>query len=190
LTSDNCEHCRRIAKAKQAKPSSRWPSKKRLAIITLILVIAIPLGVRALTPLGSQTLPKPNAIHATLSFSCATPSLVNVTDPNPLRTGFASGNNGTAVFGCLLSAGRISPAFQVVSSGTVNATLNLPANVTLSLIPNNSTLGPLSQAQCASQGIQLVNGRAISLALGSYSYCESFQDAGSLVAVTASWYQV
>jgi hypothetical protein len=187
LNGDNCQLCQRKRALASQKPV-RF-SKKRLAIIALLLLVLLPGTAYALTSLGSQVLPRPNAVHASIVFSCSSPSLVNVTSPNPLRTGFATGNNGTALFGCSLSSGRVSPAFQVVTAGTVNATLNLPLNVSLFLISNPSTLGPLSQAQC-STGIQLVAGRAISLPLGSYSYCESFLDAGSLVTVTTAWFQL
>ena len=188
MNGDDCGYCRLKEKAGRPDKKRRF-SKKRLAIISLLLAVLIPGTAYALTAIGSQILPKPASVHASIQFSCTSPSLFNVTNPNPLRTGFASGNNGTAVFGCVQSAGRVSQAFSVITTGTVNATLNLPLNVTLYLVPNSSTLGPLSQSQCAT-GIPLVAGRAVSLPLGAYSYCESFQDAGSLVPVTASWFQV
>lgn len=168
------------------KPLSR---NKKLALVLLPLILAgIPATVYGLTLLGHQTLPKPPFQKATLSFLCT--SLVNVTDPNPLRSGFASGNNGTAVYGCGLTGNQVTPGLTVPTSGTVNATLNLPVNVTLYLVPNTGLLGPLSQSQCTSLGFQLLNAKPVSLPVGSYSYCESFQDPASLVDVTTNWFQV
>jgi hypothetical protein len=189
LNGDDCGYCRLKEKAGRPDRKRRF-SKKRLAIVALILAVLLPGTAYALTALGSQVLPKPPSVHASILFSCPTPSLVNVTDPNPLRTGFGSGNNGTAVFGCSLSNGTVSSAFQVVTGGTVSASLNLPANVSLYLVPNSSTLGPLSQAQCQASANPLIAGQSMTLATGSYSYCESFADAGNLVSVTASWFQV
>src|SRR5207249_9210576 len=119
---------------------------------------------------------------------CTDGNLFNVTDPNPLISGFAAGNNGTAVFGCGLQPGGVTPALTVTKPGSVTATFSLPAGVGIYLVPNQSTLGQLSQTQCAA-GILLTTSAAINVPVGSYSYCESFSDPALLTPVTVSWFQ-
>ena len=176
---------KRTAAKKSTQPNHRRLSRKRLAVIAFLLLVLVPGSAYALTALGHQTLPKPVFVKATIVFSCTSPSLVNVTDPTPLF----SGHNGTAVYGCTLTSTGVSPAFQVVTAGSVNATLTLPANVTISLLPNPGSLGPQSQADCAA-GIPLEAGLALQLPVGTYSYCESFADPSNLVDVTTSWFQI
>ena len=166
----------------------RLPDTRRLAAALLIFISVMTVTVYGLQLIGVQVLrapphqPKPSPA---VQLFCQGTTLLNVTDPNPLLDTF----NGTAVYGCQLSNGAVTPALQVVKTGTVNASFSLPTGVNVFLVSNPGTLGPLSQAQCAT-GILLNSNVDISLPVGSYSYCESFPDPVLLVPITVSWYQV
>jgi hypothetical protein len=146
----------------------------------------------AMSLIGQQTLRAPPHLNPSVRLLCSDGNLVNLTDPSPLVSGFSAGNNGTALFGCGLSAGTSSgilPALTVVKAGIVNATFQLPSNVSIFLVPNPGVLGQMSQSQCGASGILLSSRTAITLPLGSYSYCESFLDAAAVTSITVSWYQ-
>lgn len=167
---------------------------KRLAVALLIFAAGLIVSAAALPSVfvGSQTLKAPPHVNPNVHLLCTDGTLVNVTDPNPLVSGFPSGNNGTALFGCGFSTGGTSgllPALTIVKAGIVNATFQLPANVSIYLVPNPGVLGPISQTQCVATGILLNSRTAVTIPLGSYSYCESFADSANLVALTVYWYQ-
>jgi hypothetical protein len=146
----------------------------------------------AMSLIGQQTLKAPPHLTPSVHLLCTDGNLVNLTDPNPLVSGFPTGNNGTALFGCGLSGGSspgILPALTVVKAGIVNATFQLPGNVSIFLVANPGVLGQMSQAQCASSGILLSSRAAVTIPLGSYSYCESFLDSAALTSITVSWFQ-
>jgi len=165
---------------------------RRLAVALLVFASALVVTAAAMSLIGQQTLRAPPHISPAVHLLCSDGNLVGITDPDPLVSGFPSGNNGTALFGCGLSTGSqvgLLPALTIVKAGTVNATFSLPTGVSIYLVPNNGVLGPLSQAQCASSGILLNSNTAVNIPLGSYSYCESFTDAASLTNITVSWYE-
>lgn len=181
----SCLHCERLRiQASEGNPRRGSRRRKKLAVLVLLFIFLIPISVWGLTELGIQILPKPPSKNVAIHFSCPQQSLVNVTNPDPLLNGL----NGTAVFGCSLSSHQVSPAFQVLTSGTVNATLSIPAGVVIYLVPNSGSLGQLSQSAC-SAGFLLASGVAFNLPVGSYSYCEAFQDPALLVPVSVYWYQ-
>lgn len=162
---------------------------RRLLIGLLILAVLVPGTVYGLNFLFTQHLGKPPSVPARIvnlcpSLSTLGLSLVNVTDPNPL----ISGLNGTAVYGCGFNGSGVGPAVQILSTGTVNPILNLPAGINLYLLSDPTSLGPQSQAQCA-QGVQLTNATSLSLPLGSYAYCESAANVSNMVPIDTSWYE-
>jgi hypothetical protein len=170
---------------------------KRLFAALLIFLAASISAVYGLQLLGVHVLKAPPHTAPSVQLLCGANALVNVTDPNPLVSGFPSGNNGTAVYGCSFApqgtgAVFVTPALTVLKAGTVNVTFQLPTGISLSLVsvPTPQTsIGALSQAQCAA-GIVLTTSANVNIPTGSYVYCESFADAASVVSVTVSWYQV
>lgn len=163
----------------------------RATIASLIFLAGLVVSVFALPLIGIQTLKAPPHTSPSVQLFCADGTLVNVTDPNPLVTGFPTGNNGTALYGCGFSTGATAgllPALAVVRAGNVNASFSLPTGVSIFLVHNPGVLGPLSQSQCAT-GILVSSNLIVSIPVGSYNYCESFADPAVLVPVTVSWYQ-
>jgi hypothetical protein len=162
---------------------------RRSGAALLIFLSLLVVSAYGLQLIGVQVLKPPAHTAPSVQLFCSDSTLVNVTDPNPLVSGFPSGNNGTVVYGCGLLNGGVTPALRVVRSGLVNASFSLPASVSIYLVQNTGSVSALSQTQCAA-GILLNSSTAINLAVGSYSYCESFSDAANLVSVTVSWFQV
>jgi hypothetical protein len=158
----------------------------------LIFVSFLVASVWGMSLVGTQILGAPRVQPRqapTVILACTGNTLVNFTNPLPL----IAGDNGTILYGCGFQTGSATgllPALQITSSGTVNATFSVPSGVSIYLEPNTGVIsGPMSQAQCASQGILLTSNANTTIATGFYNYCESFQNASLLTSVTVSWYE-
>jgi hypothetical protein len=165
-----------------------------LATIGLVFVSFLVVSAWGMTLVGTQVLKaprtQPRAAPSVVLF-CTGDTLSNYTDPLPLP----AGSNGTVVYGCGFQtiAGNetgLLPALQIASSGVVNASYSVPSGVSIYLVPNTGAIpGPMSQSQCTSTGILLTSNVNATIPVGSYSYCESFQDSSSLTDISVNWYE-
>ncbi len=175
---------------------------RRSSIALVLLATAFSMLTAAgAVAIFQQQLPPPPTLRVSASALCGTNQnpapLVNVTNPNPIFTGGMLPTNGTIVYGCgfLTDRSTVSGAVQITKAGNYKATFSLPSGTNIYLVQNDLIslplgLGALSQAQCAaSPNILLSSGSQITIPVGSYSYCESFNDATTLTTVVVSWSQ-